>query len=417
MSDVAVNVVGLSKRYRIGAREEYQTIREQLTRAAAAPLRLLRSRGKNPDPWIWALRGVDFALEEGEVLGIIGSNGAGKTTLLKVLAGITEPSEGYADVRGRVGSLLEVGVGFHKELTGRDNIFLSGAILGMRRKEIERKFDEIVAFSEVEQFLDTPVKRYSTGMHMRLAFSVAAHLEPEIMVVDEVLAVGDATFQKRCLGKMGDVARQGRTVLFVSHNMAAVEALCPKTIWLEGGRVQRIGPTSEVVYQYLESVPQVNAVALEDRSDRQGDGSVRLTSIRIESQGEGSIIRVSSRLRLTFGYVSDKPLRAPRFSVSVCDVRGAGIFQLDSKCTGELPEVLPAQGTVVCETDPIHLTPGPCNLNIEVIKGGVVADRIDGVAQFDVQPEDFYPSGRMPARETFVNVIRQAWSAAHPDPR
>jgi lipopolysaccharide transport system ATP-binding protein len=240
-----IRVDRLSKQYQIGKREAYKTLRETLVEKATAPLGALRTlfkgtNGRHPreDNTHWALKDVSFEVMPGEVVGIIGRNGAGKSTLLKILSRITEPTTGQAELYGRVGSLLEVGTGFHAELTGRENIYLNGAILGMKRAEIQRKFDEIVAFAEVEQFLDTPVKHYSSGMYMRLAFAVAAHLEPEILVVDEVLAVGDATFQKKCLGKMEDVARQGRTVLFVSHNMNAIQQLCDRAILLNGGRVQ-----------------------------------------------------------------------------------------------------------------------------------------------------------------------------------
>jgi lipopolysaccharide transport system ATP-binding protein len=247
----------LGKRYRIGlAPQKYQTLSEKITTALGAPLRAIR-RVSTPKSdaadTIWALRGVNFEVQHGQVLGIIGRNGAGKSTLLKILSRITEPTTGSVTIRGRVGSLLEVGTGFHPELTGRENIFLNGAILSMKRAEIERKFDEIVAFSEVEQFIDTPVKRYSSGMYLRLAFAVAAHLEPEILVVDEVLAVGDAEFQKKCLGKMGDVAQQGRTVLFVSHNMSAILRLTHESIVLEKGRLVLRAPSSEAVDYYLSS--------------------------------------------------------------------------------------------------------------------------------------------------------------------
>ena len=256
MTDIAVRVESLSKQYRIGGPQaRYNTIREALMNMAAAPARRLRRLGQ-PSPeneTIWALKDVTFDVKKGEVVGIIGRNGAGKTTLLKILSRITEPTEGYAEIKGRVGSLLEVGTGFHPELTGRENIYLNGAILGMKRAEIDERFDEIVAFSEIEKFLDTPVKRYSSGMYVRLAFAVAAHLEPEILLVDEVLAVGDVAFQKKCLGKMGDVATEGRTVLFVSHNMAAVSQLCPRAILIEGGRVRHVGSVGRVVRRYLVS--------------------------------------------------------------------------------------------------------------------------------------------------------------------
>jgi len=250
VTEIAVRAEGLSKLYRIGELHRRTTLRESIVAAARGAF---RPSVRRPAEIVWALKDVSFEVGRGEVVGIIGRNGAGKSTLLKVLARITEPTSGRAEVRGRVGSLLEVGTGFHSELTGRENIFLSGAILGMRRAEIVHRFDEIVAFAEVERFIDTPVKHYSTGMYLRLAFAVAAHLEPEILLVDEVLAVGDAAFQKKCLGKMGDVSRQGRTVLFVSHNLAAVKYLCPSTLWLEGGGVHLHGTSEAVVREYLES--------------------------------------------------------------------------------------------------------------------------------------------------------------------
>jgi lipopolysaccharide transport system ATP-binding protein len=259
MSNVAIRVENLGKQYRIGGPQApYKTLRETLSGMAAAPVRRIRSIGRGrlsggSDNIFWALRDVSFEVQTGQVIGIIGRNGAGKSTLLKILSRITEPTEGYAELRGRVGTLLEVGTGFHPELTGRENIYLNGAILGMRRAEIERKFDEIVAFAEVERFVDTPVKHYSSGMYLRLAFAVAAHLDPEILVIDEVLAVGDAQFQKKCLGKMEDVARQGRTVLFVSHNMAAVRNLCSQAILLRDGRAELAGPTDDVIAHYLAS--------------------------------------------------------------------------------------------------------------------------------------------------------------------
>jgi lipopolysaccharide transport system ATP-binding protein len=263
MSEIAIHVQRLGKQYRIGqGAASYRSLREELMRAVKAPVRSLdarlrgqtlpsREKGKE---YIWALKDVSFEIKRGEVVGIIGRNGAGKSTLLKILSRITEPTEGVIDLYGRVGSLLEVGTGFHHELTGRENIYLNGAILGMRRAEIERKYDEIVAFAEIEKFIDTPVKFYSSGMFMRLAFSVAVHLEPEILLVDEVLAVGDANFQKKCLGKMGDVAGRGRTVLFVSHNLNAIEELCNRCFWLDDGMLKAVGhDVRAILHQYLAS--------------------------------------------------------------------------------------------------------------------------------------------------------------------
>lgn len=260
MSDVVVHAEKLSKRYRLGQFIGYKTLRESLSNIATAPLRRFRPAGTaepegqgKDSGYIWALKDVSFEVKQGEAIGIIGRNGAGKTTLLKILTRITTPTEGFAEIRGRVGSLLEVGTGFHPELTGEENIYLYGSILGMKRAEVARKFDEIVSFAGVEKFIDTPLKRYSSGMQVRLAFAVAAHLEPEILLVDEVLAVGDAVFQKKCLGKMGDVTIGGRTVLFVSHNMVAVLGLCQRAILLDGGRIVDDGPTQSVVEKYLSA--------------------------------------------------------------------------------------------------------------------------------------------------------------------
>jgi lipopolysaccharide transport system ATP-binding protein len=415
MSNLAIQISGLSKCYRIGVRDRYPTIRDALIRAASSSLKAVRSwasgkRDSGGRSWIWALRGVDLEVDQGEILGVIGRNGAGKSTLLKVLTGITEPTEGYADIYGRVGSLLEVGTGFHMELTGRENVFMNGMLLGMKRREIKHKFDEIVAFSGVEEFLDTPVKRYSSGMFMRLAFSVAAHLDPEILLVDEVLAVGDAAFQKKCMNKMGDVAGEGRTVLFVSHNMSAIQTICQKAVWLDGGRVKDFGPTPEVVHRYLESALSRVLIPLTDRTDRQGDGSVRLRSIRIESDDQPTVIRTTSRLRIIIEFASDRALRHPRFLVTLSDPGGTVIYSLDTKCSNELPEILPSHGTVICETESINLSRGRCCVDLTVYNGGVLADLVYDAMQFDIVPEQFYPSGYMPGGDRVVCVVRQRWS-------
>lgn len=293
MSEIAIRVEGLGKKYYIGRKQEkYRTLRDTLAHAFTAPFRrvgkLLQGQATGAaelDETIWALRDVSFEVKEGEVVGIIGRNGAGKSTLLKVLSRITEPTEGYAEIHGRVGSLLEVGTGFHDELTGRENIYLNGAILGMKRTEIDRKFDEIVDFAEVEKFIDTPVKHYSSGMYLRLAFAVAAHLEPEILLVDEVLAVGDARFQQKCLSKMEGIGQQGRTVLFVSHNMPAVTRLCERTVLLDGGRLLMDGPSHEVVGAYLSSGLGTDAAReWPDVGKAPGNNVVRLRAVRVRTE-------------------------------------------------------------------------------------------------------------------------------------
>ena len=331
-----IKVTSLSKQYRIGARESYGTLRDTLMSAISAPLRLLSSNGDAAQETIWALRDVDIEVPQGEILGIIGRNGAGKTTLLKVLSRITEPTTGRVDLYGRVASLLEVGTGFHPELTGRENIFLSGAILGMHRQEIERKFDEIVNFAEIEKFLDTPVKRYSSGMYMRLAFAVAAHLEPEILLVDEVLAVGDAQFQKKCLGKMGDVARQGRTILFVSHNMMAIQSLCRRAIWLDAGRVVEDGGSGKVVSSYLKSSSFARAEQVwEDIATAPGNEKVRLHAARIRAEGGSPAgpFRIDSDLILEFEYWNLVPESYLNLSVFLHNQEGIAVLN-----TGPLNE-------------------------------------------------------------------------------
>ncbi len=286
MSDLSIRTTGLGKQYRLGAHKKgYKSLRDSLSRGvkeSLAKLRPGRNRNAEQRELLWALKDVSFSISQGEVIGVIGRNGAGKSTLLKVLSRITEPSEGTVDLWGRVGSLLEVGTGFHPELTGRENIYLSGAILGMRRAEIIRKFDEMVAFAEVEKFVDTPVKHYSSGMYLRLAFAVAAHLDPEILMVDEVLAVGDARFQRKCLDKMHEVGAQGRTVLFVSHNMPLITRLCPRALLFSDGRVVKDGPSPQVVSQYLNS--DLGTTAAREWSDRErplGDDIVRMRAVRV----------------------------------------------------------------------------------------------------------------------------------------
>lgn len=317
MSNLALKIEGLSKQYRIGKQERYRTFRDTITDAVTAPVRraagLLRgntSAAANLTETIWALKDVSFEVKHGEVVGIIGRNGAGKSTLLKILSRITEPTTGYADVYGRVGALLEVGTGFHPELTGRENIFLNGAILGMSREEIKRKFDEIINFAGVEKFIDTPVKHYSSGMGLRLGFAVAAHLEPEILIVDEVLAVGDAEFQKKCMGKMGEVAGEGRTVLFVSHNMAAVQSLCGRVVWLNKGEVVEKGSTNTIVSSYLNHAVQSTTDRFyPDIETAIGNDRIRVRRIRIlPAEGNpNEPITMVTPVRLEFEYWNLQP--------------------------------------------------------------------------------------------------------------
>lgn len=334
----AIKVEGLGKRYKIGAaptKFKYGMLRDVIMDTAASPIRWARSLGKkqplldDQPNYIWALKDVSFDLEEGKVLGIVGRNGAGKSTLLKVLSRITEPTRGTVTVRGRVGSLLEVGTGFHPELTGRENIYMNGAILGMKRAEIESKFDEIVAFSEVEQFIETPVKRYSSGMYLRLAFAVAAHLEPEILIVDEVLAVGDAGFQKKCLGKMSDVAQQGRTVLFVSHNMSAILRLTEEAIVLDKGKLLMRGPTQQAVDYYLSSGQTQAGERIWDADEVPPNAApFRPIALRLKDQ-KGVIVdtvRSIEPLTIELEYRLEAPLTGLRVGFYLSSVRGEYII-------------------------------------------------------------------------------------------
>lgn len=313
MGEIAIEVHKLSKRYRIGAPQaQYKTLREALIGALKGPISWLRNSPKaaRNHEMLWALRDVSFEIKRGELVGIIGRNGAGKTTLLKILSRITEPTEGRVRIRGRVGSLLEVGTGFHPELTGRENIYLNGAILGMTRSEIGGKFDEIVSFAEIEKFLDTPLKHYSSGMYVRLAFAVAAHLEPEILLVDEVLAVGDAAFQKKCLGKMGGVAQEGRTVLFISHNMQALQTLCKKALLLTDGRMETQGDVRSVVNTYLsKELRNVVEVVWDHLETAPGNEFIKIRSARVipETDDRDQLITVKTPFRIEFVFLITLP--------------------------------------------------------------------------------------------------------------
>jgi lipopolysaccharide transport system ATP-binding protein len=341
MSDVVIRTENLGKKYPLGERERYFALRDLLARAASAPARLFVQRNgyssngshRNSDhnrsrSHIWALKDASLEIRRGEVVGLIGRNGAGKSTLLKILSRITKPTTGCAEIFGRVGSLLEVGTGFHPELTGLENIYLCGAILGMSKSEIKRKFDEIVAFAEVERFISTPVKHYSSGMYVRLAFSVAAHLEPEILLVDEVLAVGDASFQKKCLGKMGQVSREGRTILFVSHNMTAIRALCSRAVLMQDGTVAASGPVAEVVNDYLTGITSgASAREWRDLATAPGNENVRICYVRIMSPEGKPVIDIDSGARIEIGFENFRENINLGCAVQVTNSEGVLIFE------------------------------------------------------------------------------------------
>ncbi len=406
----AISVSGLSKRYRLGdgSRASYQTLRESITDAAANAWRRLKKPSRNgkahPNGMahdaqpgdttslteIWALKDVTFKVQPGEVLGVIGRNGAGKSTLLKVLSRITHPTAGQVDLRGRVGSLLEVGTGFHPELTGRENIYLNGSILGMSRAEVAHKFDEIVAFSEIERFLDTPVKRYSSGMYTRLAFAVASHLEPEILIVDEVLAVGDAAFQKKCLGKMGQVSRHGRTVLFVSHQMTAIKSLCTRAILMENGQVTLDGDVDQVVDRYLSAGSEMSRTGIIPESapriqDVPGEAlfrSVRLTDL---AGKDVSQVYFGQPFRVTFTCDIFKHIPDGHFEISISTTDGTQVTYSTTMDGGRQSKFLePGTHQVTAEFD-VTLLPRDYTIDLGVHhQHGATADFVSQTLNFSV---------------------------------
>ena len=395
MSYLALRVENLSKQYHIGRRlDKNRTLRDTLADGFTAPFRraarLMRGNATGAAEWddtIWALQDICFEVERGEAMGVIGRNGAGKSTLLKVLSRITEPTEGYAEIRGRVGSLLEVGTGFHPELTGRENIYLNGAILGMKRAEIDRKFDEIVAFAEVEKFIDTPVKHYSSGMRLRLGFAVAAHLELEILLVDEVLAVGDAAFQKKCLGKMNQVAQEGRTVLLVSHDMGAITKLCERALWLEDGQIELDGPAHDVVTSYLVSGAEGQATWT--NQEVEPDREVQLRSVRLLSANDQptAIVDFDTPFKIEIVYDVLESVRDLSITYHLFDSRGNLVFE---SINTDMPEwkgrvVEPGRYTSTCKVYQCLLRPGRYFVSIvsfvEYIK---TIEHQDSVVVFDV---------------------------------
>jgi lipopolysaccharide transport system ATP-binding protein len=389
MPDTAIETHELGKRYTLGLRGRgYGTLREAIVEKARNPFSGRGGKAPKGDQ-LWALRDLSLTIRSGEVVGLIGHNGAGKSTLLKILSRITEPSAGYADVTGRVGSLLEVGTGFHPELTGRENVFLNGAILGMRKAEIRARFDEIVEFAEIERFLDTPVKRYSSGMSVRLAFAVAAHLEPEILLVDEVLAVGDAAFQRKSLGKMNEVAEEGRTVVFVSHNLAIIQALCTRGILLERGEVQADAPITEAIDHYLRTLESSATDDLLERRDRDNraydETLVRRLEIRDASGGHPNVV-VSGRSATIVVDVTEH-LPTMECQLTIVNSLGQPICTLDSEMSAPVDVRGPDTGTrLECEIESLPLLPGRYRIDVLVKAKRHIQDGLQAAAFFDVEP-------------------------------
>ena len=412
-----IKVEHLGKQYRIGARQEtYDTLRDSIAGAVRSPLKLFRGGDQSANNTIWALEGVSFEVSPGEVLGIIGRNGAGKSTLLKILSRITDPTTGQVELYGRVGCLLEVGTGFHPELTGRENVYLNGSMLGLNRRDIERKFDQIVDFAGVDRFIDTPVKRYSSGMYVRLAFAVAAHLEPEILIVDEVLAVGDAAFQKKCLGKMGDVAHEGRTVLFVSHNMAAIQSLCKRALLLHGGHLVADGDCKRVVDEYLQIVDQVSDLSLGERSDRKGSQSLRFIGFELrDSQGicvpcgsSGQDMLIS----LEYESTARTALQNVHVALGVHGRFDENLFHLSTGVNGFDFETVPAKGRIICRIPRLPLQAGRYTFNLFCTVGGEVADWIENAGMIEVEAGDFFGSGKLPPAAQGAFIVQHSWSVS-----
>jgi lipopolysaccharide transport system ATP-binding protein len=391
MSDIAVRTQELGKCYVLGTRRRtHDTIRESMISLARESVRTLtRRRRADDEATLWALRDLSLTIERGEIIGLIGHNGAGKSTLLKILSRITEPSRGWAEVTGRVGSLLEVGTGFHPDLTGRENVYLNGSILGMNRVEIRRRFDEIVAFAEVEKFLETPVKRYSSGMAVRLAFAVAAHLEPDILIVDEVLAVGDSAFQRKSLGKMGEVASEGRTVIFVSHNLAIIQALCQRGVLLEHGSVVADGPVAETVGQYLRMLERHASTDLLSRTDRDGRGhrETLIRSIELRQVG-GSVsnaVIVGEPAQIVVEVT--RPLSLLGCNLTILNSLGQPVTAFNTDVSSPRDARSSERGTtMVCDIERVSLLPGRYRIDVLVWGDREWQDGLQAAAYFDVEP-------------------------------
>jgi lipopolysaccharide transport system ATP-binding protein len=387
MSDIAIRAEKLGKRYRIGQLQRYLALRDVLTQAVKSPLRLFRrsspKHSSNGNGHIWALKDASFEVREGEVVGIIGRNGAGKSTLLKILARVTKPTEGFAKIHGRMGSLLEVGTGFHTELTGRENVYLSGGILGMKKREIVRKFDEIVAFAEVEKFIDTPLKHYSSGMQMRLAFAVAAHLEPEILLVDEVLAVGDAAFQKKCLGKMGEVARGGRTIFFVSHQMNQIRRLCERVMWVDNGRIREIGPTAEVTCTYEAAALSRGGVKAERPDGATSKAVFQSWEIVEPRASQPHILNSFDPVTVKFVVQINEPVRSGHHGIALFDSEMRLMWGMDANSI----RLDPGIHQFVHTFPSLPLRPGFYTWRVSLYDGGSLVDMWDCLPEFLVATE------------------------------
>jgi lipopolysaccharide transport system ATP-binding protein len=388
MTAAAIQTHELGKRYQLGLyRRGYGTLREALAEAFRKKSRD-ESAYDGPD-FLWALKDLTVSVQPGEVVGLVGHNGAGKSTLLKLLSRITEPTSGYADVTGRVGSLLEVGTGFHPELTGRENIFLNGSILGMRRSEIRARFDEIVEFAEIERFLDTPVKRYSSGMSVRLAFAVAAHLEPEILLVDEVLAVGDAAFQRKSLGKMTEVASQGRTIIFVSHNLAIIQALCERGVLMERGEAVADGPVKATIDQYLGSLERAASDDLLERTDRDRRGyyDTQIRRVEIRGRGTGPPDVIVAGEEATIGIDLTEQLPTMECRITIVDGLGQPVTTFDSEISASTDVRDPELGArIECEVGSLPLMPGRYRIDILLKAKRQIQDGLQAAGFFEVQP-------------------------------
>ncbi|MEI6238276.1 MAG: ABC transporter ATP-binding protein [bacterium] len=400
MSQTIIEVNNLGKKYEIvHERGKYMALRDVLMNIIKSPLNFFKSKAKQvvgleKKEDFWALKDVNFTVNKGEVIGIIGRNGAGKSTMLKILSQITPPTTGEIKVFGRVGSLLEVGTGFHPELTGRENIFLNGAILGMTKKEIVKKFDQIIEFAGISKFLDTPVKYYSSGMYVRLAFSVAAHMEPDILIVDEVLAVGDADFQKKCLGKMGEITKtEGRTILFVSHNMAAIQNLCKKTIWLENGQIKKIGETKDIINSYSSNKTDIPNITKKSLPLKVGDivGKINFTEISITNGGGSEMIQSEDRLKITLKYNSDFKTEIPDIRVLIsliCEDPQRNVLRFDSHVTTKtLGDGIKPSGRIVCETENTNLTEGKYIAEIMILPQRAKHSQLKLTKEFEIMTD------------------------------